>query len=204
MLRRGRTARPAAATTSCCSERPRVSTSSNLFLAVIFEASLHARGFASTGPARKGKDDDDDADAAERRQRAEEAAAKSVNRFSSPLFSHVELEKDDPERTVPRWANVLFVAAVAGVFGYFARYAYTNETRRAERAARESARSGDAREARRGGWRAARREEKASPPAAPTTTVDPFEGLSPEEIEKLAGGEGEGSRVSGGRGGTRA
>ena len=152
--------------------------------------SLHARGFASTGPARKGKDDDDDADAAERRQRAEEAAAKSVNRFSSPLFSHVELEKDDPERTVPRWANVLFVAAVAGVFGYFARYAYTNETRRAERAARErrdrETRARLAVEA--GALRDARRNFASRADDA----VDPFEGLSPEEIEKLAGGEGEG------------
>ena len=153
--------------------------------------SLHARGFASTGPARKGKDDDDDADAAERRQRAEEAAAKSVNRFSSPLFSHVELEKDDPERTVPRWANVLFVAAVAGVFGYFARYAYTNETRRAERAARErrdrETRARLAVEA--GVLRDARRNFASRADDA----VDPFEGLSPEEIEKLAGGEGEGA-----------
>ena len=151
--------------------------------------SLHARGFASTGPARKGKDVDDDADAgaAERRERAEEAAAKSVNRFSSPLFSHVELEKDDPERTVPRWANVLFVAAVAGVFGYFARYAYTNETRRAERSARDrrdrETRARLAVEA--GALRDARRNFASD-------AVDPFEGLSPEEIEKLAGGEGEG------------
>ena len=144
--------------------------------------SLHARGFASTGPARKGKD------AAERRQRAEEAAAKSVNRFSSPLFSHVELEKDDPERTVPRWANVLFVAAVAGVFGYFARYAYTNETRRAERVANErrdrETRARLAVEA--GALRDSRRNFADD-------DVDPFEGLSPDEIEKLAaGGEGEG------------
>jgi hypothetical protein len=42
----------------------------------------------------------------------------------------VELEKDDLERTVPRWANVLFVAAVVGVFGYFAQFAYRNETDR--------------------------------------------------------------------------
>ena len=152
--------------------------------------SLHARGFASTGPARKGKDDDDAADAAERRQRAEEAAAKSVNRFSSPLFSHVELEKDDPERTVPRWANVLFVAAVAGVFGYFARYAYTNETRRAERAARERRdRETRARLAVEAG---ALRDARRNFASRADDDVDPFEGLSPEEIEKLAGGEGEG------------
>ena len=147
--------------------------------------SLHARGFASTGPARKGKD------AAERRQRAEEAAAKSVNRFSSPLFSHVELEKDDPERTVPRWANVLFVAAVAGVFGYFARYAYTNETRRAERAARERRdRETRARLAVEAG---ALRDARRNFASRADDDVDPFEGLSPEEIEKLAGGEGEGA-----------
>lgn len=152
--------------------------------------SLHARGFESTGPARKGNDVDvdDDADAAERRKRAEEAAAKSVNRFSSPLFSHVELEKDDPERTVPRWANVLFVAAVAGVFGYFARYAYTNETRRAKRVANErrdrETRARLAVEA--GALRDSRRNFADD-------DVDPFEGLSPDEIEKLAaGGEGEG------------
>ena len=154
-------------------------------------------------PHERKDDDDDAADAAERRQRAEEAAAKSVNRFSSPLFSHVELEKDDPERTVPRWANVLFVAAVAGVFGYFARYAYTNETRRAERAARErrdrETRARLAVEA--GALRDARRENFAS---RADDDVDPFEGLSPEEIEKLAGGGGGGRRVSGGRGGTRA
>ena len=78
--------------------------------------SLHARGFTANTPAWKEKDGGDETDgAAGRRKRAEEVAATNVNRFSSPLFSHVELEKDDLERTVPRWANVLFVAAVVGV-----------------------------------------------------------------------------------------
>ena len=150
--------------------------------------SLHARGFASTGPARKGKDVDDDADAAERRQRAEEAAAKSVNRFSSPLFSHVELEKDDLGRTVPRWANVLFVAAVVGVFGYFAQFAYRNETdRRARIELERNERETRARVAVQSG---ALRDERRNFAGA-DQAHDPFEGLSPEEIEKLAAAERE-------------
>ena len=58
--------------------------------------SLHARGFTANTPAWKEKDGGDETDgAAGRRKRAEEVAATNVNRFSSPLFSHVELEKDD-------------------------------------------------------------------------------------------------------------
>ena len=115
-------------------------------------------------------------------------AATNVNRFSSPLFSHVELEKDDLERTVPRWANVLFVAAVVGVFGYFAQFAYRNETDRRARIELERHERGTrARVAVQSG---ALRDERRNFAGA-DQAHDPFEGLSPEEIEKLAASERE-------------
>ena len=151
--------------------------------------SLHARGFTANTPAWKEKDGGDETDgAAGRRKRAEEVAATNVNRFSSPLFSHVELEKDDLERTVPRWANVLFVAAVVGVFGYFAQFAYRNETdRRARIELERNERETRARVAVQSG---ALRDD-ARNFAGADQAHDPFEGLSPEEIEKLAASERE-------------
>ena len=151
--------------------------------------SLHARGFTANTPAWKEKDGGDETDgAAGRRKRAEEVAATNVNRFSSPLFSHVELEKDDLERTVPRWANVLFVAAVVGVFGYFAQFAYRNETdRRARIELERHERETRARVAVQSG---ALRDD-ARNFAGADQAHDPFEGLSPEEIEKLAASERE-------------
>ena len=151
--------------------------------------SLHARGFTASTPAWKEKDGGDETDdAAGRRKRAEAVAATNVNRFSSPLFSHVELEKDDLERTVPRWANVLFVAAVVGVFGYFAQFAYRNETdRRARIELERNERETRARVAVQSG---ALRDD-ARNFAGADQAHDPFEGLSPEEIEKLAASERE-------------
>ena len=152
--------------------------------------SLHARGFTANTPAWKEKDGgkDDEDGAAGRRKRAEAVAATNVNRFSSPLFSHVELEKDDLERTVPRWANVLFVAAVVGVFGYFAQFAYRNETdRRARIELERNERETRARVAVQSG---ALRDD-ARNFAGADQAHDPFEGLSPEEIEKLAAAERE-------------
>ena len=153
--------------------------------------SLHARGFTANTPAWKEKDGGDETGgAARRRIRAEEVAATNVNRFSSPLFSHVELEKDDLERTVPRWANVLFVAAVVGVFGYFAQFAYRNETdRRARIELERHERETRARVAVQSG---ALRDD-ARNFAGADQAHDPFEGLSPEEIEKLAAAEKEGN-----------
>lgn len=155
--------------------------------------SLHARGFTANTPAWKEKDggkDDETDGAAGRRKRAEAVAATNVNRFSSPLFSHVELEKDDLERTVPRWANVLFVAAVVGVFGYFAQFAYRNETdRRARIELERHERETRARVAVQSG---ALRDD-ARNFAGADQAHDPFEGLSPEEIEKLAAAEKEGN-----------
>ena len=153
--------------------------------------SLHARGFTANTPAWKEKDGGDETDdAAGRRKRAEAVAATNVNRFSSPLFSHVELEKDDLERTVPRWANVLFVAAVVGVFGYFAQFAYRNETDR--RARIESERNERETRARVAVQSGALRDD-ARNFAGADQAHDPFEGLSPEEIEKLAAAEKEGN-----------
>ena len=151
--------------------------------------SLHARGFTANTPAWKEKETGDETDgAAGRRKRAEAVAATNVNRFSSPLFSHVELEKDDLERTVPRWANVLFVAAVVGVFGYFAQFAYRNETdRRARIELERNERETRARVAVQSG---ALRDD-ARNFAGADQAHDPFEGLSPEEIEKLAAAERE-------------
>ena len=152
--------------------------------------SSYARGFTANTPAWKEKDGgkDETDDAAGRRKRAEAVAATNVNRFSSPLFSHVELEKDDLERTVPRWANVLFVAAVVGVFGYFAQFAYRNETdRRARIELERHERETRARVAVQSG---ALRDERRNFAGA-DQAHDPFEGLSPEEIEKLAAAERE-------------
>ena len=152
--------------------------------------SSYARGFTANTPAWKEKDGgkDETDGAAGRRKRAEAVAATNVNRFSSPLFSHVELEKDDLERTVPRWANVLFVAAVVWVFGYFAQFAYKNETdRRARIELERHERETRARVAVQSG---ALRDERRNFAGA-DQAHDPFEGLSPEEIEKLAAAERE-------------
>jgi hypothetical protein len=107
---------------------------------------------------------------------AEKEAAAQVQRWSSPLFSHVEVPVDD--RVIPRWANVVFVAAVFGVFGYCAQFAYNGESRKSQR--KEDARL--EREARAqsaidsGALRDRRRNFAAQEDAA----ADPFDGMSPE------------------------
>lgn len=126
--------------------------------------------------------------AAARRATAEKLAAKDVQSWSSPLFSHVEVDVDDG-RAIPRWANYVFVAAVVAVFGYCGHFAYQGETRKAE--ARERARSQTEERARRAIDGGALREHRTRSFLDPGEgDDDPFDGLSPEEIAKLAEGEG--------------
>ena len=123
---------------------------------------------------------------------AEIEAAKEVRRWSSPLFSHVEVNVDD-EKKIPRWANVLFVAVVVGIFGYAGKFAYDNETRKKAAKERERTEREDrVRSAIDSG--ALRDHSRRNFASVDKEEVDPFEGLSPEEIEKLArergGGKG--------------
>ena len=102
----------------------------------------------------------------------------------------MEVHVDD-SLVIPRWANVLFVAGVAGVFGYFARFAYSNEHRKSQ--AKERAK--EVRETRAqvaidsGVLRDHGRRNFAS-----AFESDPFDGLSPEEITKLAAEQAGGRR----------
>jgi hypothetical protein len=41
-----------------------------------------------------------------------------VEKFSSPLFSHVTVDLSKDTWVIPRWANALFVVTVVGVFAY--------------------------------------------------------------------------------------
>ena len=140
-------------------------------------------------------------------RQAEKEAAKLVERWSSPLFSHVTVEVDD-DRVIPRWANVVFVAVVVGVFGYCAHFAYNNENRKAQ--VKEEARLEREMRARSAIDSGALRDHGRRNFASETETSDPFDGMSPEEIENLAareraaaaGGVG-GGGVNAGNGGGR-
>jgi len=128
------------------------------------------------------EDDTSPAAAAARREAAEAEAAKSVRAWSSPLFSHVDVEVDDG-RVIPRWANVAFVAGVFLVFGFAGRFALQNERRKSER----KQRAADEREIRaRAAIESGFLLHDARRNFAGADDADPFEGMSPEEIEKLA------------------
>jgi hypothetical protein len=104
------------------------------------------------------------------------------------LFSHVEVEVDDG-RVIPRWANVAFIAGVVLVFGFAGRFALQNERRKNDR--KQAA--ADERESRaRMAIDSGILQDHKRRNFAGADDVDPFEGMSPEEIEKLAtrsGGE---------------
>mmetsp|Transcript_33495 Transcript_33495/g.82250 ORF Transcript_33495/g.82250 Transcript_33495/m.82250 type:complete len:196 (-) Transcript_33495:18-605(-) len=121
--------------------------------------------------------------AAARREAAERDAAKVIGRMSSPLFSHVEVHVDD-SLVIPRWANVLFVAGVAGVFGYFAQFAYHNEQRKSQ--AKERAKEVRETRAQVAIDSGVLRDHGRRNFAMADESDDPFDGLSPEEITKLA------------------
>lgn len=140
----------------------------------------------SSSALTKPKFPEDDADMAAarkaRREAAEAEAAKSVRAWSSPLFSHVDVEVDDG-RVIPRWANVAFVAGVFLVFGFAGRFAFQNERRKSER----KQRAAEEREARaRVAIESGTLLNDARRNFAGADDEDPFEGMSPEEIEKLA------------------
>jgi uncharacterized protein (DUF58 family) len=98
------------------------------------------------------------------------------------LFSHVDVEVDDG-RVIPRWANVAFVAGVFLVFGFAGRFALQNERRKSER----KQRAADERETRaRAAIESGFLLHDARRNFAGADDADPFEGMSPEEIEKLA------------------
>ena len=128
------------------------------------------------------KDDTSPAAAAARREAAEAKAEKSIRAWSSPLFSHVEVEVDNG-RVIPRWANVAFVAGVVLLFGFAGRFALQNERRKSER----KQRAADEREIRaRAAIESGFLLHDARRNFAGADDADPFEGMSPEEIEKLA------------------
>lgn len=111
-----------------------------------------------------------------------------MQRWSSPLFSHVEVSVDD-DQAIPRWANVAFVAVVVGVFGYCAQYAYNNENRKSQ--GKERARLERAMRAQTAIASGALSDHERRNFAATSDEADPFDGMSPEEIETLAAREHE-------------
>ena len=132
------------------------------------------------------KDDTSPAAAAARREAAEAEAEKSIRAWSSPLFSHVEVEVDNG-RVIPRWANVAFVAGGGLLFGFAGRFALQNERRKSER----KQRAAEEREARaRAAIDSGILLQDARRNFAGVDDADPFEGMSPEEIEKLARSRG--------------
>jgi len=125
---------------------------------------------------------EEDTGAAARRTAAEEDAASTVRAWSSPLFSHVDLEVDDG-RVIPRWKNLAFITGVVRVFGFVGRFAVTNERKKSASKQREV----DARETRaRVAIESGILQDHKRRNFAGADDVDPFEGMSPEEIEKLA------------------
>ena len=89
----------------------------------------------------------------------------------------------DDGRVIPRWANVAFVAWVFLVFGFAGRFALQNERRKSER----KQRAAEEREARaRVAIESGTLLNDARRNFAGADDEDPFEGMSPEEIEKLA------------------
>lgn len=104
----------------------------------------------------------------------------------------------DDGRAIPRWANVLFVATVVGVFGYCARFAYNSESRKSQ--AKERAREARETTARAAIDSGALRDHRRRNFAAPTEDADPFDGMSPEEIESLAEKQVLEQELEGGRG----
>lgn len=91
----------------------------------------------------------------------------------------------DDDRVIPRWANIMFVAAVVAVFGYCGNFAWNNENRkmRAKERARTEAEARAKSAIESGALRDHGRHNFAS---QADEADDPFEGMSPEEIEKLA------------------
>ena len=89
----------------------------------------------------------------------------------------------DDDRVIPRWANALFTAGVVVVFGFAGRYAWMNETRKSDRKRMErEEREERARVAIEAGALRDHRQRNF----AVSDEVDPFEGMSPEEIERLS------------------
>lgn len=122
---------------------------------------------------------------------AEKEAAKSLRAWSSPLFSHVDVETND-DQVIPRWANAVFIVAVVAVFGYAGNFAWNNEKRKSERKERErEEREGLARRAIESGM--LRDHDRRN--FARADEADPFDGMTPEEIAKLQ----EESAAGGGR-----
>ena len=89
----------------------------------------------------------------------------------------------DDDRVIPRWANALFIAGVVVVFGFAGRYAWMNETRKSDRKRMER----EEREERaRAAIEAGALRDHRQRNFAVSDEVDPFEGMSPEEIERLS------------------
>lgn len=100
----------------------------------------------------------------------------------------MEVSVDD-NQVIPRWANVAFVAVVVGVFGYCAQYAYNSENRKSQ--AKERARLERETRAQSAIASGALRDHERRNFAAKSDEADPFDGMSPEEIENLAAREHE-------------
>jgi hypothetical protein len=132
------------------------------------------------------------------RRAAEQVAARKLNAKSSPLFSWTEVDVSNADRHIPRWQNAVFVVSVVSFFGYYGHKMVSQELdRRAATAAAKDAALKHARAAVRRGVRDvnfaasganvinAHRESDDDD----IDDDDPFDGMTPEEIQTLVANE---------------
>ena len=146
------------------------------------------------------KDDKDK----ERRRKAEEIAERDVNKWSSPLFTHVEVDVETHKnRTFSRAENSIFLLLVFCLVAYFGKFAMQSskkkeEKKRVLKEKREKRALEAFRREKKGGFGALRRNgggggdtgassSRLRPPSEDEDDDDddPFEGLTPDEIVQL-------------------
>ena len=155
-------------------------------IAFIFDRGLRARDVDALRRRAWSSQPSEDSPA---RRAAEAEAARKLNAKSSPLFSWTEVDISNSERHIPRWQNAAFILAVVSLFGYFGHKMVYQELNRRERtaaaAARATARAKDAIRAGVRGVNFAKPIARDSSSDGGGEDDDPFDGFTPEEIQKL-------------------
>ena len=161
----------------------------------LFESASSSRDAAAPRARAWSSKPSDDSPA---RRAAEEVAARKLNARSSPLFSWTEVDVSNADRHIPRWQNAVFVVSVVSFFGYYGHKMVSQELdRRATTAAAKDAALATARAAAR---RGVRDMNFAADAGRGTNTRDdgdddavesddPFDGMTPEEIQALVASE---------------
>ncbi len=148
---------------------------------------LTATPFRSISTSSSIKRRQDTREDAVRRKQAEELAERDVRKWSSPLFSHVQVDVDTHKNRQFSFAeNATFVLAVVCIFGYFGNFAIESSRKKEEkkRKLKEKRERRALKEL---------RMTNGSKDAVPSyiddededEEDDPFEGLTPQEIVQL-------------------